>query len=226
MLLLLTQAVPQMREHAHPNLGRLVTPRHYSSLLATIADGAPWAVDNDGFGGVDYAAYDRMLSAIHRAHVTNAGGDARAECWSNRCLFVTVPDVVADARATAHQWVRWAPAVRRRGLPVAFVAQDGCERGLIPPVYEFDALFIGGSTEWKLGPAAAALIRAAKRAGKWVHVGRVNSYERMRYCAAVGADSVDGTKWVRWRDRYQDDGLAAVSAPPQLHLDPGLAAAA
>jgi hypothetical protein len=26
MLLLATQALPQMREYAHPNLGRLVTP--------------------------------------------------------------------------------------------------------------------------------------------------------------------------------------------------------
>jgi hypothetical protein len=29
MLLLATQAQPQMRAHRHPNLGRLVQPRHY-----------------------------------------------------------------------------------------------------------------------------------------------------------------------------------------------------
>lgn len=219
MLLLATQAVPQMRQHAHPSLGRLVTPRHYPSLRATIADGGPWAADNDGFGGVDHAAFDRMLDTIQAALIADAGGDRRYEHWRNAPLFVTVPDVVADAEATARQWVRWAPGVRRRGLRSAFVAQDGCERGLIPAIHEFDALFIGGSTEWKLGPAAAALVRAAKRAGKWVHVGRVNSYERIRYCAAIGADSVDGTQWVRWRDRYQADGLTAVSQPPQMMLD-------
>jgi hypothetical protein len=49
------------------------------------------------------------------------------------CLFVTVPDVVGDAAATARQWVRWQAASRRRGLPLAFVAQNGCiENHFVP----------------------------------------------------------------------------------------------
>jgi len=51
MLLLATQAEPQMVEHAHPNLGRLVQPRHYNALPATIARGVPWAADNDCYQG-------------------------------------------------------------------------------------------------------------------------------------------------------------------------------
>lgn len=40
----------------------------------------------------------------------------------------------------------------------------------------------------------AALIAQAHRLGYWgVHVGRVNSARRMRGCAALGADSCDGT---------------------------------
>jgi hypothetical protein len=49
MLLLATQAEPQMVEHDHPNLGRLVQPRHYNALPATIARDVPWAADNDCF---------------------------------------------------------------------------------------------------------------------------------------------------------------------------------
>jgi hypothetical protein len=49
MLLLATQAVPQMRQHAHPSPGRLVTPRHHPSLRATIADGAPWPPKTTAF---------------------------------------------------------------------------------------------------------------------------------------------------------------------------------
>ena len=41
MLLLATQAEPQMIEHAHPNLGRLIQPRHYNALAATIERGVP-----------------------------------------------------------------------------------------------------------------------------------------------------------------------------------------
>ncbi len=51
MLLLATQAEPQMVEHAHPNLGRLIQPRHYNALPATIARGVPWAADNDCYQG-------------------------------------------------------------------------------------------------------------------------------------------------------------------------------
>ncbi len=138
-----------------------------------------------------------------------------------RCLFVTVPDVVADADATAQLFEVWWRALARRGLPAALVAQDGVEHlgcwlSLVWP--RIDALFIGGSTEWKLGSAAEALVAEAKRRGKWAHMGRVNSARRIRYAASIGCDSVDGTKWVRWRDAYLDAGLGLVTEPVQLRL--------
>jgi hypothetical protein len=41
-----------------------------------------------------------------------------------------------------------------------------------------------------------------------VHWGRVNTNRRIRHCIATGAcDSLDGTKWARWRTTYLDDGL-------------------
>ena len=72
------------------------------------------------------------------------------------------------------------------------MAQDGLE--VLPVPWEsFDVLFIGGSTEWKLGPHARALIAEAKARGKWVHMGRVNSRRRFLYADLLGCDSVDGT---------------------------------
>jgi EAL domain-containing protein (putative c-di-GMP-specific phosphodiesterase class I) len=61
----------------------------------------------------------------------------------------------------------------------------------LPP--DYDWLFIGGSTEFKLGSTARECIKAAKSAGKKVHVGRVNTARRLNYCKMVGADTVDGT---------------------------------
>jgi hypothetical protein len=123
--------------------------------------------------------------------------------------------VYGDARRTAEEFEIWAAAVERRGLPVGLVAQDGLEEmtdWLARTWHRLDALFIGGSTEWKLGPAAAALASEAKRRGKWVHMGRVNTKRRVRYAASLGCiDSIDGTKWVRWRHRYLDEGVALVS---------------
>jgi hypothetical protein len=197
--------MPQMRDHAHPNLGRLVTPRHFCSLHEH--EGWLWAADNDCFQGLDPKAYFAMLDAL----VGMPG----------RCLFATVPDVVADAQATAKLFEIWWRAVVRRRLPVALVAQDGLEhleRWLAMAGPRIDALFIGGSTEWKLGPSAEALVAQAKDRGKWVHMGRVNSDRRIRYSASIGCDSVDGTKWVRWRDAYLDSGLRLVGESVQLRL--------
>jgi hypothetical protein len=49
--------------------------------------------------------------------------------------------------------------------PIALVAQDGLEP-LPVPWEQLEALFIGGSSRWKLGPHAARLVREAKERGK------------------------------------------------------------
>ena len=108
------------------------------------------------------------------------------------CRFAVAPDVVGDAAATLAKSLPWLPRIRALGMPAAFVAQDGAETVGVP-WDEFDVLFIGGTTEWKLGRHARALTREAKRRGKQVHMGRVNSAQRLRYAQAIGCDSADGT---------------------------------
>lgn len=142
-------------------------------------DGVTWCADNGCFSDRwDEAKWWRFLVAnAHRA---------------DTCLFAVAPDVVADAAATIERSAPWLPKIRELGYPAAFVAQDGQE-SLSVPWDDFDALFIGGSTEWKLGPHARTLVTEAKRRGKHVHMGRVNSARRWRYAEAIGCDSVDGT---------------------------------
>jgi len=64
-----------------------------------------------------------------------------------------------------------------------------------------DVLFLGGTTAWKLGPAAAGLTAQARRRGLAVHMGRVNSLTRLRYAASIGCHSVDGTYLAYGPDR-------------------------
>jgi hypothetical protein len=111
---------------------------------------------------------------------------------ADRVTFAVAPDVVGDAAATLTRSAPFLPAIRGKGLPAAFVAQDGLE-DLPVPWDDFDALFIGGTTTWKLGPTARALVGEAKARGKWVHMGRVNSERRYTYAAWIGCDSADGT---------------------------------
>ena len=158
-----------------------------------------------------------MLDALQGSLIAFNHGERRAERWAGRPLFVNVPDVVANAPGTRAQWCRWQSAIRRRGLPVGFVAQNGCELGFMPPWHEFDALFIGGDTAWKLGPEARALVAAAKARSKHVHMGRVNTVRRLRYAQSIGVDSVDGTGWAKWRSTHLDAGLRSLDNP-QLAL--------
>ena len=114
MLLLVTQGMPQMRQHAHPSLGRLLTPRHYPNLEEM--HGLRWAADNDCFQGLHERRWRTMLESIEHA--------------SGRCLFVVVPDKVADAEATAAMFERYhdgappRPSPRARG-PGEAAAQVG-----------------------------------------------------------------------------------------------------
>lgn len=109
------------------------------------------------------------------------------------CLFATAPDVVGDARATEARSRPWLAKIRGLGYPVAYVAQDGMEFSTWDLWDEIDCLFIGGTTDWKLGPEACNLAAVASSMGKWIHVGRVNSEKRFRYAEAIRADSCDGT---------------------------------
>jgi hypothetical protein len=110
----------------------------------------------------------------------------------DRCLFVTMPDVVADAAATLKRVQSWPIILRGLGFKPALVAQDGLE-SLEVPWDDLDALFIGGTTTWKLSHHAHALVVEANRRGKWTHMGRVNSLRRIRAAQLMGCRSVDGT---------------------------------
>lgn len=111
---------------------------------------------------------------------------------SARCMFATAPDVVGQAEATLTESLPWLPMIRSLGVPAAFVAQDGAEADLVP-WGQFDVLFLGGSTAWKVGPAARELAAAGRARGLPVHMGRVNSGRRLKLAADFGCTSVDGT---------------------------------
>lgn len=108
------------------------------------------------------------------------------------CVFATAPDVVGDHNATLVRSVGWLPKIRALGYRVAFVAQDGATVDNVP-WDQFDVLFIGGTTDFKLGQVARELVHYAKQLGMWVHMGRVNSSKRLRYAESIGCDSADGT---------------------------------
>lgn len=173
-------------------LGAIMSPRQGNKLPAA----ALFAIDNNcgptrnGQPGTAYPGDERYLGLL--LDLADAEGADACDPDSRWCLFATAPDVLGDAAATLRRSARMLDLIRYAGFPAALVAQDGLEH-LPIPWDDFDALFIGGSTPWKLGPAARTLIAEARRRGKWVHMGRVNSLRRLRYAHTIGCDSADGT---------------------------------
>jgi hypothetical protein len=159
------------------DLGAILTPKQGNLIPA----GVRWCADN-GVYGKGFPGEDKWF-----AWLTGLPYD------KDLCEFAVAPDVVGDAAATIARSLPWLPKIRALGLPAAFVIQDGQEN-LPVPWDEFDVMFIGGSTEWKLGEHAQRLALEAVRHIKRVHMGRVNSHRRMitaalsHYC-----DSADGT---------------------------------
>lgn len=72
--------------------------------------------------------------------------------------------------------------------------------------------------EWKLGPEVRPLVDEARRLGKWVHMGRVNSRKRFEFARAIGCDSVDGTYLTNGADTNLPKLLAWVRGNEQLDL--------
>jgi hypothetical protein len=138
-----------------------------------------WMLDNDNFNGkFDPKKWIKFMLE-HERHI-------------GTCVGVTIPDKVGDALTTLRNFSKYYQIVRDLGYPVAFVTQDGITPEMTPWDC-FDTLFIGGTTDHKLGWEAGDMIATAKHLGKWVHVGRVNSEKRIKQFWF--ADSVDGTQF-------------------------------
>ena len=140
-----------------------------------------FTVDNGAFSKFDAAGFLSLL--------------AREEGARHLCRWVAVPDVVGSALRTAEVFERWKGRIA--GWPLAYVCQDGQE-DLPIPWDEIAAVFVGGTTDWKMSRHAAAIVKAAKAIGKWCHVGRVNTPGRLEYFEELGADSIDGSGLARY----------------------------
>lgn len=211
MLVLVSGATATHRRYAASgHFGHLKTPRNGNAALGEAEGGLPWACDNDAFSDWSDWRFRRMVEAIP------------AEPHRGRLLWVACPDVVADARATLARFEEWWPYLTAEGLPVALVGQDGAE-SMELPWDRLAALFVGGSTEWKLSRAAEDLTREAKRRGKAVHVGRVNTLTRLRTVFDWGTvDTIDGTCFSRWPDKYFPRFLAEIRSLTVQPTLPGL----
>ena len=228
--------------HGATHLGKLARPRDIVSLGPTLDAGFKTGVDNEVYCGWDLNKFVRQIGYIERATfgrtlthrermsalaplgldspAMGLPGTAPLPRWHKNLLWVTVPDVVGDAKATARRWSEWAPLLSH--LPLALCVQDGAGDVGIPWSWpNLRALFMAGTTGYKLSNEMADICQEGKKRGLLIHCGRVNSRRRIRYLRGLHfVDSIDGSGFDTYRDTHLPWGLQEVAAPEtQEHFE-------
>ena len=193
MRILVSGATATLRSVEDDRFGVLVVPGSRSNPGALPLRPGQWAIDNGAYSGLDAVAFLHMLERYHPSQASQASHGSQG------CLFVAAPDVVGHAAATLERWPFWSQLLRGIGFPPALVAQDGLTPDQVP-WDELGALFIGGTTDWKISTEARTLVSYAKSRGLHVHMGRVNTRQRLRLAMRWGVDTVDGSGFSQWPD--------------------------
>lgn len=169
-------------------IGSLITPRSGDTEEKIIRHNLTFGADNDAFSGFHFDRYIDMLQRLRN--------------WGPQPLWVTLPDVVGDSQETMILAEEWASTVRNVfNFKAAYVIQDGQTVKNLP--WELaDAIFIGGTTGYKLGYEVRKIVREANKRNIWVHMGRVNTRKRIVYAHQIGCDSVDGSAFSMYRDTH------------------------
>lgn len=187
--------INEYREKYDYDFWQLRTP-----LTANALAGVPYGLDNGCFKRFNRKTWERML----------------IEAEEHRPKFVCLPDIVGDAARTLDLFEVFKPITS--GLPRCLVLQDGIQNHRIN-YNDLDAVFVGGSDNFKTSSEAMNACRAAKMLGKWVHVGRVNTAARVNHWLSV-ADSIDGSGISKY-DHMLESVMKAIKGEvekPQLDL--------
>lgn len=188
------------------NMGLLTTPA--TNYVAQLCRYPFWAADNGAyklgarFVDFNHAGWWKWLQKV----VATVSAPTLANC-----RYATAPDAIdvclcknlcncghGNVRGNPTVTIAWAkqwlPMISSLGIPAAMVVGNGMEDMLDEIPWDLlDVVFVGGSTDWKLGEGARIVIAEAQARGKAVHMGRVNSSKRLSYASSLGVDTADGT---------------------------------
>ena len=177
------------------NLGLLLTP--LVSIPKEDTKDYLTAIDNGAFSGFNETKFYKTLELYKDINPK----------------FVVLPDVVADHKQTLDLYNKYKHL--EKSFNTAFVLQDGLIEKEIPT--NVSAIFIGGTTEFKLSKQVRKVVKSALKQDLWVHIGRVNSQKRIRYALDIGCNSFDGSGYAKFPYKlYRDLGYLNMLLQPTL----------
>ena len=121
---------------------------------------------------------------------------AKAAQEDENCIWIVAPDAMGDWKKTLRHFDTFTNLHKFPKTKLAIVLQDWCDA--IPnghdevPWDDIVCVFVGGTDKFKYSRQCMEICEEAKRRGKWVHVGRVNTVKNIVYWYDI-ADSFDGS---------------------------------
>lgn len=173
-------------------IGQLLTP-----LTQYRSYGTTFAIDNGAYSKFQMGNFLGLIE--------------REKDNKDKCLFITMPDIVGNARRTLESFDIWSEKLC--AWPRALVLQEGID-DLDIPWRKISAIFIGGGNAFKTSKAVRDIVKCAKLLGKWTHMGRVNGKDRIIDAHEMGIDSIDGSGISRFSQRR-----LSISQSLKAHLE-------
>ena len=145
-----------------------------------VSNAKRWAADNGCFLRYEPDKFRAMLE--------------RYQAYTSTCKFIVCPDRVQNAVKTIQLFHMWYHSIKAYGYPVAFVLQDGITMDTVPWRLA-DAIFVGGSNQFKDSLICRQIVKKAIRLGMCVHNGRISSPPKIVENNRLGVTSFDSTAY-------------------------------
>lgn len=149
-----------------------------------------FAVDNGAFSAyINESKWDGQKYKRYLANLISKGAPD----------FIITPDRVAKGNKSLRFSVAWAKWIRKKHPEVRqyLAVQDGMEpEDLLPYLWMFDGIFVGGSLDWKY-QTAQMWVNFAHYHGKPCHIGRIGTWDKIVWAMRIGADSIDSSSWAQ-----------------------------
>ena len=152
-----------------------------------LTQGMPYALDNGAWSAfVQQRPWDRRAF------------ESTFEKLGPGADFVVLPDIVAGGFDSLLLSLEWLDRLGNWPGLLLLAVQNGMEPEQVAPfLSKRVGLFVGGDTDWKLA-TLPAWARLAHRLGLYIHVARVDTARRIRYCSGFHVSSFDGSSVSRF----------------------------
>jgi len=203
MLLLINNLPDLISNHSPTQVGLLVTPTGKKNIGQQLGPHPYWiGVDNGCYNADSVDSFNQIEQKFI---------DLTYRLDPGRLAFVASPDIIADPDQTLELFYGWRPHFLHLRLRTALVLQDGMTTQDIPWP-ELEAVFVGGTDQYKFSPDVYRICLQAKQHRKWIHFGRINSKRKLSLAHDYHAHSVDGLHWSFYTHKNLAQGIEWVQS--------------